>query len=398
MTRTRANFVSGLLGGLVVAVVVGILLAAGVVETDNDKAPATPSTSLATPDRPSNGNSSGAGKSVHEIYTEDGPGVAFIQTRTGTGAATGSGFVLDTRGYILTNAHVVEGATQVQVAFDDSGSNLTDAKVIGRDPSTDLAVIKVDPSKAKLRPLELGDSDKALVGDPVVAIGNPFGYSRTVTTGIVSAKQRRIEAPNGFQIDNVIQTDAAINPGNSGGPLIDAQGRVIGINSQIATAGVPGSVGIGFAVPVNTAKQVFPQLEKNGKIDRPYLGITSARITPEIAKALKLPTGQGALVQDVVPGGPAAKAGIRGGSAAVDGTGLKAGGDLIVAIDGRPVNNPNDVAAAISNKKPGDKVTIKLIRGGKTIEVTVTLGKRPDRVPGQPSASGGGGGGLIPPP
>ena len=390
MTTTRSPFLAGLAGGLVVAVVVGILLATGVIDTGDDTAPAPRQAAIAVPDRATNSSlESVAGKTVHEIYEQDGAGVAFIQARSSGGAATGSGFVLDKQGNVLTNAHVVEGAEQVQVAFDDSGNNLIDADVVGRDPSTDLAIIKVDPSKAKLKPLSLGDSDKVLVGDPVVAIGNPFGYSRTVTTGIISAKQRRIEAPNGFQIDNVLQTDAAINPGNSGGPLIDANGRVIGINSQIATAGVAGSVGIGFAVPVNTAKQVVPQLEKNGKIARPYLGITSARITPELAKQLHLPTDKGALVQDVVPGGPADKAGIRGGRGTGPG-GLAVGGDLLIEIDGRRITNPNDIAAAIVSKKPGDKVTVKVLRDGKERTSTVTLGTRPNRMPGQQPQQGGG--------
>jgi S1-C subfamily serine protease len=390
MTQSRNPLLSGIAGGLVVAVVVGILLATGVIDTGDDSPAPARQASLSVPDQPNNATlKSVVGKTIHQIYEQDGPGVVFIQTRSTTGAATGSGFVLDKQGNVLTNAHVVEGAETVQVSFEDSGNNLIDAKVVGRDPSTDLAVIKVDPSKAKLKPLTLGDSDKALVGDPVVAIGNPFGYSRTVTTGIISAKQRRIEAPNGFQIDNVLQTDAAINPGNSGGPLIDASGRVIGINSQIATAGVPGSVGIGFAVPVNTAKQVVPQLEKNGRIDRPYLGITSARITPEIAKQLKLPADRGALVQDVVPGGPAAAAGIRGGRPTGP-SGLAVGGDLIIEIDGRPINNPNDIAAVLQTKKPGDKVRVKLLRDGKERVVTVTLGKRPNQLPGKQPQQGGG--------
>jgi S1-C subfamily serine protease len=389
MTTTRSPLLAGLAGGLVVAVVVGILLAVGVIDTGDDAAPAR-QPALSVPDQPNNTTlQSVVGKTVHQIYEQDGAGVAFIQSRSAAGAATGSGFVLDKQGNVLTNAHVVEGAEQVQVAFDSSGNNLIDAEVVGRDPSTDLAVIKVDPSKAKLQPLTLGDSDKVLVGDPVVAIGNPFGYSRTVTTGIISAKQRRIDAPNGFQIDNVLQTDAAINPGNSGGPLIDATGRVVGINSQIATAGVAGSVGIGFAVPVNTAKQVVPQLEKNGKIERAYLGITSARITPELAKQLKLPTDKGALVQEVVPGEPADQAGIRGGRGTGPG-GLAVGGDLLIEIDGRRITNPNDIAASIANKKPGDKVTIKLVRDGKQRTVTVTLGERPNKVPGQQPEQGGG--------
>jgi S1-C subfamily serine protease len=211
----------------------------------------------------------------------------------------------------------------------------------------------------------------------------------------VSAKQRRIEAPNGFQIDNVIQTDAAINPGNSGGPLLDAYGRVLGINSQIATGGSRGSVGIGFAVPVNTAKTVIPQLKSSGKIDRAYLGITSARLTADLAKQLKLPTDKGALVQEVVPGGPSDKAGIRGGRS-VSPNEIAAGGDLIVELDGRRINSPDDVAAAIADNKPGDRVTVKYLRGGKPKSAVVTLGKRPAQVPGQDPGSGGGG--ILPQP
>jgi S1-C subfamily serine protease len=392
----KNSLFSGLLGGLAVAVVGAILLATGVVDTDDDQAP-RPTIAQAIPDAPpadADGDRS-QGKSVSDIYEQDGPGVAFIQAEGGTGDATGSGFVLDKQGYILTNAHVVEGSRSVQVSFDDTGE-LIDAKLVGADPSTDLALLKVDPKATKLRPLALGDSEKLKVGDPVVAIGNPFGYSRTVTTGIVSAKQRRIEAPNGFQIDNVVQTDAAINPGNSGGPLLDAYGRVIGINSQIATGGSRGSVGIGFAVPVNTAKTVIPQLKRSGRIDRAYLGITSARLTKDLADQLKLPTDKGALVQEVVPDGPADKAGIRGGVAA-SATEIAAGGDLIVELDGRKINSPDDVAAAIADNKPGDRVRVKFLRGGKERSVEITLGKRPAQVPGQ-EPDPGGGGGILPQP
>jgi S1-C subfamily serine protease len=392
----KTSVFSGLLGGLVVAVAGAILLATGVIDTSDDPAP-RPTIAQQIPDAPpssSDDDNAGTGKSVSEIYDQDGPGVAFIQADGASGEATGSGFVLDKQGYILTNAHVVEGARSAQVSFDDSG-DLIDAKMVGADPSTDLALLKVDPSKTKLQPLKLGDSEKTKVGDPVVAIGNPFGYSRTVTTGIVSAKQRRIEAPNGFQIDNVIQTDAAINPGNSGGPLLDAFGRVMGINSQIATGGSRGSVGIGFAVPVNTAKTVIPQLKSGGKIDRAYLGITSARLTADLAKQLKLPTDKGALVQEVVPGGPSAKAGIRGGQS-VSPNEIAAGGDLIVELDGRKINSPDDVATAIADNKPGDRVTVKFLRGGKEKSAVVTLGKRPAQVPGQDPGSGGGG--ILPQP
>ena len=397
----KNSLFSGLLGGLVVAVVVAILLATDVIDTGDDAPAPRPTIAQAIPDRPGGDNGSqGTGKTVQEIYDQDGPGVAFIQSQTGGGLtgggeeATGSGFVLDKQGYIVTNAHVVENADRVQVSFDDNSGNLIDAKIVGADPSTDIALLKIDPKSTKLRPLSLGNSQKAHVGDPVVAIGNPFGYSRTVTTGIVSAKQRRIEAPNGFQIDNVIQTDAAINPGNSGGPLLDANGRVLGINSQIATGGSRGSVGIGFAVPVNTVKTVVPQLKSSGKIDRAYLGITSARITGQIAKDLKLPTDKGALVQEVVPGGPADKAGIRGGGAGSQSQ-IAAGGDLIVELDGRKITSPDDVAAAIADNKPGDKITVKYLRDGKPRQAQVTLGKRPSQVPGQ---SSGGSGGILPSP
>jgi S1-C subfamily serine protease len=396
----KNSLLSGLLGGVVVAVVFGILLATGAIDTGDDQPAPRPTIAQAVPDRPAGDDqgSQGGGKSVSQIYDQDGPGVAFIQSQTGgaagSGEATGSGFVLDKQGYIATNAHVVEGARSVQVSFDDNSGDLIDAKIVGADPSTDIALIKIDPKASKLRPLALGDSDKAKVGDPVVAIGNPFGYSRTVTTGIVSAKQRRIEAPNGFQIDNVIQTDAAINPGNSGGPLLDASGRVLGVNSQIATGGSRGSVGIGFAVPVNTVKTVVPQLKKGGHIDRAYLGITSARLTKQIASDLHLPTDKGALVQEVVPGGPADKAGIRGGRTAVQGE-IAAGGDLIVELDGRKINSPDDVAAAIADNKPGDRVSVKYLRGGKERSGQITLGKRPSQVPGQDP---GGSGGILPQP
>ena len=392
----KTSLFSGLLGGLVVAVVGAILLATGVVDTDDDPAP-RPAIAQQIPDAPrsdSDDEDSGSGKSVSEIYDEDGPGVAFIQADSRGGDATGSGFVLDREGYILTNAHVVDGSRSVQVSFDDSG-DLIDAKLVGSDPSTDLALLKVDPGETKLQPLRLGDSEKTKVGDPVVAIGNPFGYSRTVTTGIVSAKQRRIEAPNGFQIDNVIQTDAAINPGNSGGPLLDAYGRVAGINSQIATGGSRGSVGIGFAVPINTAKAVIPELKRNGKIDRAYLGITSARLTEDLADKLKLPTDKGALVQEVVPDGPADKAGIRGGVAASPNE-IAAGGDLILELDGRKINSPDDVATSIADNKPGDRIGVKYLRDGKERTAQITLGKRPEQVPGQDPGSGGGG--ILPQP
>jgi S1-C subfamily serine protease len=291
------------------------------------------------------------------------------------GLATGSGFVIDRRGYILTNAHVVEGAGTASVRFDQGG-DLIDAQVVGRDLSTDIAVLKVDPSAAKLRPLPLGDSRRVQVGDPAIAIGNPFGYDRTVTTGIISALQRQIRAPNGFTIGHVIQTDAPINPGNSGGPLLNASGQVIGINSQIATAGSRGSVGIGFAVPINTAKRVVPQLERHGRILHAYLGVTTYPLNKDLATAVNLVIDHGAIVQQVAPGGPAGRAGLRAGKIHTDG-GIILGGDVIVGVDGETVNKPDDITAAISDNRPGETVEVKFYRDNKLQTKQIALGTRP---------------------
>ena len=223
------------------------------------------------------------------------------------------------------------------------------------------------------------------MGDPTIAIGNPFGLDRTLTTGVVSALQRRITAPNGFQIENVIQTDAAINPGNSGGPLLDAAGRVIGINSQIATGGTgSGNVGIGFAVPINTAKQVVPQLRDEGKVERAYIGITGATIDQSLAR-LNLATDSGVLVQSVQAGSPADKAGIRGGDARanLDGSAIALGGDVIKEIEGRNAKSMDDVVAVVNRKKPGDSITLKLLRDGRSKTVRVKLAQRPSEAPQQ---------------
>jgi S1-C subfamily serine protease len=211
----------------------------------------------------------------------------------------------------------------------------------------------------------------------VIAIGNPFGFTRTVTTGIVSALQRQIDAPNGFTIDHVIQTDASVNPGNSGGPLLNANGQVIGINSQIATGGSGnGSVGIAFAIPINTAKKLLPKLEQGQNVKRPFIGVTTAPVTKQLAKDLNLPVTNGALVQDVRNGSPADKAGLRAGTTQTS-DGLTIGGDIIVGVDGKKVKKPDDVLSAISGKKPGDKVTLQYYRGRSKKSVSVTLGNRP---------------------
>jgi S1-C subfamily serine protease len=345
-------------------------------------------------------NSDGAGLTAGDIYKRDAPGVVYIRAqivqRTESpfdfglpqeqqGEATGSGFVIAKDGTILTNAHVVSGATHVSVQFADK--QRVAAKVLGKDPSTDLALLKVDPSGLTLSPLSLGSSKSVQVGDPAIAIGNPFGLERTLTTGVISAVHRVIQAPNKFQIDDALQTDAPINPGNSGGPLIDATGKVIGINSQIATSGNGSNtnIGIGFAVPIDTAKQIIPQLEKSGRVDRGFLGISSATVDRSL-KDLNLPVSHGALVQSVTPGGPADKAGIRAGdiTAQLDGQAIQLGGDIITKVEGKDIRTADDLQAAVADRKPGDHVKITFVRAGKTKTVDVTLGERPAQAPNQP--------------
>jgi len=382
MNSRFSHLISGLAGGALALVLAVLLVGAGVIDVGGLGG----ATGAQDPVTRAPSNKSG-GKTVAEIYEEVAPGVVYIEARGVAaaspfglpgeegGAASGSGFVLDDEGRVLTNAHVVDGADGVTVRFEER--EIVDAKIIGVDLSSDLAVLQVDPEDVNdLQPLELGDSDSLEVGDPAIAVGNPFGFDRTVTTGIISAVQRQIRAPNGFSIDNVIQTDAAINPGNSGGPLLDGEGRVIGINSQIATGGSNGSVGIGFAVPINTAKIVVPELENDGEFERSFLGVTTAPVTPQIAEDLNLPRDSGALVQDVVENGPADEAGIRAGRTETT-TGLVAGGDLIVGIDGQDVVTPEDVAAAIADLPPGETVEIEFYRGGELQTAEIELGKRP---------------------
>jgi S1-C subfamily serine protease len=385
----RSSLVSAVLGGAVVAavmVVVG-LVPGGRTTTVVQQAPMT---------RPAS-DGGAQGLTPREIYKRSAPGVVNVKAQIvrqvespfdvfpqeQRGQASGSGFVLDKGGYVLTNAHVIEGASAVTVQFEDHKT--ADATVVGKDSSTDIALLKVRRDGASLHPLGLGDSANVQVGDPTIAIGNPFGLDRTLTTGVVSALQRRISAPNGFSIDHVIQTDAAINPGNSGGPLLDAAGRVIGINSQIVTGeAATGNVGIGFAVPIDTAKKVIPQLMESGRVARPYIGITGVMVDSSLGR-LNLPAGGGVLVQGVAPGSPAARAGIRGGSAraTLDGSDIAVGGDVIRRADGRRVASMDDLVAAISAHQPGDAIQVDLLRGGRSRSVTVTLGQRPDRAPSQ---------------
>jgi S1-C subfamily serine protease len=388
-------FASALLGGLVVAAVGLVAISAGWIEADaGDDGQAA----LAAAPRVEPAADPGRrGSSVNEIYRSSMPSVGFVTAKVEEaeapeglspfgpqprgGVATDTAFVIDDEGHLLTNAHVVEGSDEVQVKLGGEDGDSLDAKVLGADLSTDVAVLEVDPPEEGLSALELADSDGVSVGDPAVAIGNPFGLDNTATAGIVSGIQREIRAPNGFTISDAIQTDAPINPGNSGGPLLDASGRVIGINSQIESAGGEGNVGIGFAVPINTAKDVAGQILESGEVEHAFLGITGADVTPEIADVLNLASDQGALVQDVVPGGPADDAGVEGGSAEVTigGQPINAGGDLIVAVDGERITGMDDVIAAVNGMAPGDEVELTLSRKGEERRVAVELGDRPQR-------------------
>jgi putative serine protease PepD len=325
------------------------------------------------------------GLSVAEIARRTAKGVVEITVTSagqpspfgGTGQAQqaqGSGFVLDKQGHIVTNEHVVDGAQSVSVTFPDGSTY--DATVVGSDPSTDLAVIKVDAPASVLVPLRLGDSAKVQVGDGVVAIGSPFGLAQTVTTGIVSALHREITAPNNYAIPDAIQTDAAINHGNSGGPLLDLQGRVIGVNSQIESDS-GGNDGVGFAVPSQTVRTIVSQLLSSGKVEHAYLGVAIESIPATAADTLG--TKAGAAVTEVRSGSPASAAGLKAstGTKAVDGRPYPTGGDVITAIDGRAVTGADELRAAIDAKKPGQKVELTVLRNGKTTSVEVTLASRP---------------------
>jgi S1-C subfamily serine protease len=400
----RTPFASALVGGAIVAVFGWIAIAAGWIQSEGSST-TTVAAPLAAP-VVSKGSDEGSGNVVNQIYKNDGDGVAFIESELqptespglspfgepesqGGGIATGSGFVIDGEGHILTNNHVIDGASKITVKLGASNTTYT-GTVVGTDPATDLALLKVDAPADQLHPLTLGDSSKMEVGDPVVAIGNPFGLDRTVTSGIVSALQRQIQAPNGFSISNVIQTDAAINPGNSGGPLINASGEVIGINSQIETGGGGnGNVGIGFSIPIDTARSEIQQLESSGSVKHAFLGISGGTITPEIAKALNLPVSEGVTVQSVVKGGPADKAGVEGGNttATIEGAQVSLGGDIITEVDGNKVAGMDEVVELVNKAKPGDEMELTILREGKTKTATVTLGDRPASV--ENSSEGG---------
>ncbi|HVM57176.1 MAG TPA: trypsin-like peptidase domain-containing protein [Gaiellaceae bacterium] len=333
---------------------------------------------------------------IHQIYTEAAPGVVEVTATskvtaqpdpfldpfgiptTETQQALGSGFVIDKAGHIITNYHVVQGASSVSVSF--SNDERLPATIIGRDPSTDVAVLQVKAHSRAFDPLVLGNSDAVQVGDAVVAIGNPLGEDRSITSGIVSALQRQIVAPNGAPIDHVIQTDAALNHGNSGGPLLNARGQVVGINSQIQTAnGSDGNIGIGFAIPINTVKNVAAQLIAKGVVEHPFLGVDARGITASIARLFRLPVRSGLLVGTVCSATGAAKAGLHGSTqqVTVAGETWPLGGDIIVKADGVPVASVEQLRSIIAQKKPGDTLPLEIYRGAKTMTLKVKLGRQP---------------------
>jgi 2-alkenal reductase len=327
------------------------------------------------------------------IYERESPGVVTVisgglQDAAGSGApgqsGLGSGFVISGDGEVATNAHVVtsgEGAAirearEVFVRFQDG--NQVPARVLGFDPFADVALLKVDPQGLTLRPLPLGSAKDLVVGSPVAAIGSPFGEEQSLSVGVISATGRSIQSLTGFDTTGAIQTDAAINHGNSGGPLLDNRGRVLGINSQIQTTTGDGS-GVGFAVPVDTVKRSLDQLRTQGRARYAYLGVATARVYPQLAQQFNLPVRDGAWIQDITPGGPAAVAGLKAGSgnARFQGRSYAVGGDVITAVDGKPVRVETDLADALATYRPGARVSLAIVRGGGRRNIEVRLGERP---------------------
>ena len=383
------------------------------VSRSNDARPAAPAQVVAAPQVtpaptptavPLPADASSSERTASDVYRKVGPSVVYIevtlsggtsdfqhpqvpgfppdapnQPPSGVQVASGSGFVLDKQGHIVTNDHVVEGADKVQVTFLDG--TMVRATIVGQDPSSDLAVIKVDVEASKLQPVELGDSSALVVGQQVFAIGNPFGQLWTMTSGIVSAVGRTIHSgTSGYSIPEVVQTDASINPGNSGGPLLDSQGRVIGVNAQIESQNGSSS-GVGFSIPVNIVKRVAPVLIKDGKYNYAWLGVTGTSLTLDLNEAMNLsPDQKGALVIQVASGSPSDSAGVLGSQkqATIDGSQTQVGGDVIIAVDKQPVTGMDSVIDYLfTSKQPGDKISLTVLRNGEQKDIVVTLGQRP---------------------
>src|SRR2546422_9886016 len=318
------------------------------------------------------------------VYPQASPAVANILTKATEYdffmdpvpvEGAGSGFVIDTKGYILTNNHVVEGAQTIEVVLGDQSRY--PAKVVGADPRNDVALIKIEPKNKPLVALPLGDSSTIQVGQKVLAIGNPFGFQSTLTTGVISALGRTVQTSQTTFIDQAIQTDAAINRGNSGGPLINSHGEVIGINSAIYTPSGT-TAGIGFAIPINTAKLIAHDLRTDGRVHQAVLGVESLPLAPGLAEALDLPVQEGLLIQRTARGGPADKAGLRGGdhAALLGMRRIFIGGDVIVAVDGQKTSSQLDLSLVLNHKRPGNTVAVTFYRGGRKMDAQVTLGER----------------------
>jgi S1-C subfamily serine protease len=364
-------------------------------EDDNAPAPAGGDEGKTeTPTRVEVIEDSGGGFNPKAIYDREAPGVVTVISlfeggnldalgQQG-GGGVGSGFVLNGEGEVATNAHVVttgEGddaqrAQEVYVEFADG--NTVDAEIVGTDPNADIALLKLDPEGLKLEPLPLGESSSVEVGEPVAAIGSPFGEQQSLSVGVISAVDRSIASLTDFRISGAIQTDAAINPGNSGGPLVDAEGRVIGVNQQIkSTSG--GGEGVGFAVPVDVVKRSIDMLRDGGEAQYAYLGVSSVELYPQLVERFKLDVDKGAWVQTINPGGPAEKAGVRGGGSPVafQAEAYRPGGDVITKVGGKPVEDSSQLAELIATYEPGEKVPLEIHRDGDTREIEVTLGERP---------------------
>jgi len=319
------------------------------------------------------------------VYRAAAPGVVTVRSILGAGAAEGSGFVLDTEGRIATNAHVVtdesgkdrEPAEQVFVEFPDR--NVVSAKIVGFDPFADVALLKVEPDGLDLHPLELGDDEDLVPGQPVAAIGSPFGQQHSLSVGIISATDRSVKSLTQFQIEGAIQTDASINPGNSGGPLLDSDARVLGINQQIETESGTAQ-GVGFAIPISAVRRSLAQLREDGSVEYAYIGVSTQALYPQLAEKLGLDVDYGGLLAEVVSGSPADKAGLEGADDRItfQGIPVKTGGDVILSVDGRKVVRPEDLSSYIASFRPGEKVEVEVLRDDDVETVEVTLGKRPD--------------------
>jgi S1-C subfamily serine protease len=383
MLRTALTaLVSAIIGGLITA----LFLVVGVYGLE--KSPSVTIKEVAPPQGSSGKTVSDEGASVPEVY-ERGVVSVDVAATSEAGPAGGSGFVVDRAGHIVTNQHVVEGSEDVSVRFVD-GTRRT-AEVVGQDPSTDVAVIKVDAPPGVLEPLTLGDSDSVGVGEPVIAIGNPLNVGISVTAGIVSGVGRPIKAPNNYTINDAVQTDAAINPGNSGGPLLDARGTVIGVNAQIASES-GGFEGVGFAIPINTVKGVVTQIITDGKVVHGFIGVSMFQFgidelsaytglsKDELKQRYGFPAN-GAIVNEVMPDGPADKAGIRGGAQkTIEGINVPIG-DVITEVEGAPVSSSDDVIEIVNSVKPGDKLGLSVVTPGqRERHVEVTVGTRPEGV------------------